>query len=49
MPEGLVAYGEGRERTYVYAENVRTQPDGEGEAPDTSPLPKPDLSTPPSD
>ena len=49
MPEGLVAYGEGRERTYVYAENVRTQPDGEGEAPDTTPLPKPDLSTPPSD
>lgn len=49
MPDGLVAYGEGRERTYVYAENVRAQPDGEGEAPDTSPLPKPDLSTPPSD
>ena len=49
MPEGLVAYGEGRERNYVYAENVKEQAAGEGEAQDTTPLPKPDLSTPPSD
>jgi penicillin-binding protein 1A len=48
-PEGLVAYGEGRERTYIYAENVKEPANGESEAPDTTPLPKPDLSTPPSD
>src|SRR5574343_536848 len=28
MPEGLVAYGEGRERNYVYAENVKEQGQG---------------------
>ena len=51
MPEGLVAYGEGRERTYIYSENAKT-PVGDDSAenkPDTSPLPKPDLSTPPAD
>jgi len=47
-PEGLVAYGEGRERTYVYAENVKERAPEE-EAQDAAPLPKPDLSTPPSD
>ena len=49
VPEGLVAYGEGRERTYIYAENVKAQPTDETEAQDTTPLPKPDLSAPPSD
>ncbi|WP_434514185.1 penicillin-binding protein 1A [Dechloromonas sp. ARDL1] len=47
-PEGLVAYGEGRERTYVYAENVKERAPEE-EAQDATPLPKPDLSSPPSD
>ncbi|MDE2440535.1 MAG: penicillin-binding protein 1A [Betaproteobacteria bacterium] len=47
-PEGLVAYGEGRERTYIYAENVKERP-AEEEAADATPLPKPDLSSPPSD
>jgi penicillin-binding protein 1A len=47
-PEGLVAYGEGRERTYIYAENVKERAPEE-EAQDVAPLPKPDLSTPPSD
>ncbi len=49
VPDGLVAYGEGRERTYIYAENVKAQPTDETEAQDTTPLPKPDLSAPPSD
>ncbi|MCG2576031.1 penicillin-binding protein 1A [Dechloromonas sp. XY25] len=47
-PEGLVAVGEGRERTYIYAENFKERPPEE-EAGDAAPLPKPDLSTPPSD
>jgi penicillin-binding protein 1A len=47
-PEGLVAFGEGKERTYIYAENVKERaPDEEGQ--DAIPLPKPDLSAPPSD
>ncbi len=47
-PEGLVSSGEGRERTYIYAENVKPKAEGEaGE--DSTPLPKPDLSSPPSD
>ncbi len=32
MPEGLVAYGEGRDRSYVYAENVKEPASGEAEA-----------------
>ena len=45
-PEGLVAYGSGRDRTYIYAENVAAEP-----APDEDGLPPaaPDLSKPPSD
>ena len=49
MPEGLVAYGEGRDRSYVYAENVKDPASGEAMPEDTTPLPKPDLSAPPSD
>ena len=49
VPDGLVAFGEGRERTYMYAENVKEQTTDEAEAQDTTPLPKPDLSAPPSD
>ena len=48
QPEGLVAYGEGKDRTYVYTENVKEN-DPEDGAADATPLPKPDLSAPPSD
>ncbi len=47
MPDGLVAQGEGRDRNYIYAENI-----GQAPAPDEAaalPEPKPDLSKPPSD
>ena len=47
-PEGLVAFGEGRDRNYIYAENVKAGTPEE-EAQDSTPLPKPDLSSPPSD
>jgi penicillin-binding protein 1A len=47
-PEGLVAYGEGKDRTYIYAENVKEKTP-EDEAHEAAPLPKPDLSAPPSD
>jgi penicillin-binding protein 1A len=45
-PEGLVAYGSGRDRTYIYTENVAAEP-----SPDEDGLPPaaPDLSKPPSD
>lgn len=46
-PDGLVAYGEGRERNYVYAENMGKIPTNE-EAPAKIPLPPSDI-TPPSD
>ncbi len=45
-PEGLIAIGDGRERSYIYAENVGAQQEEPG---DSIPLPKPDLSSPPSD
>ena len=47
-PEGLVAFGSGRDRAFVYAENVSADPPHEEEAADTLP-PVPDLSKPPSD
>jgi penicillin-binding protein 1A len=47
-PEGLVAVGEGRERSYIYTENVREHPADEA-AQETVPLPKPDFNTLPSD
>ena len=47
-PEGLVAYGSGRDRTYIYAENVRAEEPPEDDA-DGTPQPEPDLSKPPSD
>lgn len=47
MPEGLVAYGEGRERNFVYAENANKEAPAETQ--EATPLPKPDLSTPPAD
>ena len=47
-PEGVVASGGGRDRSYMYAENVPVEPPAE-EAGDTPPLPQPDLSKPPAD
>jgi len=47
-PEGLVAFGSGRDRTYIYAENVRPEAPPEEAADDTTP-PQPDLSNSPSD
>ncbi len=47
-PEGLVAFGSGRDRAYIYAENVRPEAPPEDDADDTPP-PQPDLSKPPSD
>ncbi len=46
QPDGLVAFGEGRERNYVYAENMGKIP-AEEEVPGA--LPAADLSQPPSD
>jgi penicillin-binding protein 1A len=47
-PEGVVASGSGRERSFMYAENVPVEPQAE-DGGDTPPLPQPDLSKPPSD
>jgi len=47
-PEGLVALGSGRDRSYIYAENFRPEAPPEDDAGDTPP-PQPDLSKPPSD
>jgi len=49
-PEGLVAVGEGRERTYVYTENYK-EPEEESLLRSLLPswLPVPDLRSPPSD
>ncbi|MDR2186979.1 MAG: penicillin-binding protein 1A [Azonexus sp.] len=46
QPNGLTAFGEGRERNYVYTENMGAIPEEE-EA--TEPPPPADLSQPPSD
>jgi penicillin-binding protein 1A len=48
-PEGLIATGEGRERSYIYAENAAKEKPAEEEAQEAVPLPKPDLSAPPTD
>jgi len=47
MPDGLVAYGEGRDRALVYAENAAKEPPPAEEA--ASPPPKPELDKQPSD
>ena len=47
-PEGLVAFGSGRDRSYIYAENIASAPAPGEETADTPP-PIPDLSKPPSD
>ena len=46
-PDGLVSYGSGRERTYIYSENVERDAPQEGE--DGTPLPRPELDRPPTD
>jgi penicillin-binding protein 1A len=51
-PEGLVAYGEGRDRSYIYAENAAKAAEANtenGNEEASAPPPKPDLSVPPSD
>jgi penicillin-binding protein 1A len=47
-PEGLVAVGEGRERSYIYTENVRER-SAEEAAQESAPLPKPDINLLPTD
>jgi penicillin-binding protein 1A len=47
-PDGVVASGSGRERSFMYAENVPAEPPAE-DGGDTPPLPQPDLSKPPTD
>jgi penicillin-binding protein 1A len=46
-PDGLISFGEGRERSYIYAENIDKErpPEELG----TTPEPKPDLVNPPAD
>lgn len=46
-PEGLISSGEGRDRSYIYAENAAKERPPEEETP--TPEPKPDLTSPPSD
>jgi penicillin-binding protein 1A len=46
-PDGLIAFGEGRDRNYVYAENMGKVP-AEEEAPPVA-LPPTDINLPPSD
>ena len=48
-PGGLISYGEGRDRGYIYAENAAKERSPEELAQEGLPLPNPDLSTPPSD
>ena len=48
-PEGLVAVGEDRERSYIYAENADKERPADETAQEGIPLPKPDLNLPPSD
>ena len=52
-PDGLIATGEGRERSYIYAENAAKEKPAEEAAQEAAqeavPLPKPDLSAPPTD
>ncbi|MFZ2266068.1 MAG: penicillin-binding protein 1A [Azonexus sp.] len=49
MPDGLVAYGEGRDRALVYAENAAKERAPEEEEAAAMPPPKPELEKPPSD
>lgn len=49
VPAGLVATGEGRERSYIYAENVEKEILPGEHAEEGAPLPTPDLTAPPTD
>ncbi|MBU1362495.1 MAG: penicillin-binding protein 1A [Gammaproteobacteria bacterium] len=49
VPAGLVATGEGRERSYIYVENVEKEIPPAEEANGAAPLPTPDLTAPPTD
>ena len=46
-PEGLVPVGEGRERSYIYSENVGKAPPATED--ESTPEPKPELDKPPAD
>ena len=46
-PEGLISTGEGRERSYIYAENAAKERPPEEDEP--TPEPKPELDKPPAD
>ena len=47
-PEGLASFGEGRNRNYVYSENVGPE-HAAGEGDNGTPEPKPELDKPPTD
>lgn len=49
MPQGLVATGSGREQSLIYAENASQPAAPQEEEENPSPLPKPDLNSPPAD
>jgi penicillin-binding protein 1A len=46
-PEGLISVGEGRDRSYIYAENASKERPPEEDQP--TPQPKPELDKPPAD
>jgi len=48
-PDGLIAIGEGRDRYYIYAENINLERSAEEEALAGVPPPAPDFSLPPAD
>ena len=51
MPEGLITFGSGRDRSYIYAENAvkEAPPDEETSETTEAPPPHPDISLPPAD
>jgi penicillin-binding protein 1A len=48
-PAGLVAYGTGRDRSYVYSENAEKEEAAASEATSGEAPPQPDLDKPPTD
>ena len=51
MPEGLITFGSGRDRSYIYSENAvkEAPPDEETSEMTEAPPPRPDISLPPAD
>ena len=51
MPEGLITFGSGRDRSYIYSENAvkEAPPDEETSEMMEAPPPRPDISLPPAD